>query len=492
MANGNPPHRAIPAAPIVGDDVVMQPSPLLEDDSAMVLSLPTYAETRDSGVEWLGDVPAHWEVRRIKDWLRVNQTVLPEDTDPDYEFHYIDIGAVQAGVLVGDPVRMRFGTSPSRARRVLRGGDTIVSTVRTYLKAVLHVPAGGDDLVASTGFAVLTPQAATEPAFVGSLCRSQPFTDFVMAQSVGVAYPAIAETRLSAVPVAIPPLEEQTAIVRFLDYVDRRIRQYIRAKEKLIAALEEQKQAVIHQAVTGQIDVRTGEPYPAYRESGLDWLPEVPKHWEVRPSRRVFRPRKELARSGDTQLSATQAYGVIAQAEYEAKIGRKVTKITRNLQQRRHVEVDDFVISMRSFQGGLERAWRSGCIRSSYIVLQAAVPLNVDYFGRLFKSRGYIAALQSTANFIRDGQDLSFENFARVHLPFPAPEEQHEIAEAIGRSVRQASSEIEISRRRISLLREYSVRLLADVVTGKLDVRGAAVALPEEEDPLGHSGRDVA
>ena len=161
----------------------------------------------------------------------------------------------------------------------------------------------------------------------------------------------------------LPPRPEQAAIVRFLDHADRRIRHYIRAKERLIALLEEQKKAFINEAVTGRIDVRTGQPYPAYRDAGVEWFGAVPAHWYVRRSKRVFRPRMELARPGDTQLSATQAYGVIAQIDYENKTGRKVTRILRHLDQRRHVEVDDFVISRRSFRGGLERAWRSVCIR---------------------------------------------------------------------------------------------------------------------------------
>ena len=112
-------------------------------------------------------------------------------------------------------------------------------------------------------------------------------------------------------------------------------------------------------------------------DSGVEWLGAVPAHWNVWRSKRALRPRTELARPDDIQLSATQAYGVIAQADYEERIGRKVTKILRHLDQRRHVETDDFVISMRSFQGGLERAWRSGCIRSSYIVLQAATGMSL-------------------------------------------------------------------------------------------------------------------
>ena len=310
----------------------------------MIPDLKPYPAMKTSGVLWLGDVPAHWEVRRLKSWLDVNEFVLSEDTDPEYTFEYLDIGSVATGRLTAKPERIRFGNSPSRARRVVRPGDTIVSTVRTYLKAVWHAEHPGDDLVASTGFAVLTPPRGAFPRFVSYFCQSDPFTNRVTAEAVGIAYPAIAETRLGTFEVCIPPYPEQAAIVRFLDHADQRIRRYLRAKQKLITLLEEQKQAIIHQAVTGQIDVRTGRPFPAYKPSGVEWLGEVPERWQVCRSKRMFRPRRELARPNDIQLSATQAYGVISQRRYEERVGRKVVRILRHLEKRRHVEVDDFVM----------------------------------------------------------------------------------------------------------------------------------------------------
>ena len=243
--------------------------------------LKPYPAYKDSGVEWLGEAPTHWEVRRLKTWLDVNELVLSEDTDPEYTFDYVDIGSVATGRLAATPERIRFGNSPSRARRVVRLGDTLVSTVRTYLKAVWHAEQPRADLIASTGFAVLTPRRRTSPKFVSYFCQSDPFTNRVTAESVGIAYPAVAETRLGAFEVCVPPFLEQEAIVRFLDHADRRIRRYTRAKEKLIGLLEEQKRAVIHEAVTGRIDVRTGQPYVAYKDSEVEWLGKVPTHWEV-------------------------------------------------------------------------------------------------------------------------------------------------------------------------------------------------------------------
>lgn len=156
-----------------------------------------------------------------------------------------------------------------------------------------------------------------------------------------------------------------------------------------------------------------------------------------------------------------------------------------HLEKRRHVEKDDFVISMRSFQGGLERAWSSGAIRSSYVVLKPGPYVDIDYFAYAFKSSGYIRALQATADFIRDGQDLTFENFRRVDLPLIPLEEQKSIAKWIADSVQQVNAERSKLTYEIELLREYRTRLITDVVTGQLDVHDAVASLPDEADEPG-------
>ena len=447
-------------------------------------TLKPYRDYKDSGVEWLGEVPAHWDVRqlgRVGRFFKGNGGTKEDDAEHGvpcirygdlYTYHRFFITESRACVA---PETAAATYTPVRYGDVLfaGSGETIDEIGKSAVSMIFGPACCGGDVI------IFRPSVAVEAGFLGyaTACRQAACQKACMGRGITVMH--IYASELKYMTVALPPLPEQAAIVRYLDHEDRRIQRYIRAKQKLIALLEEKKQALIHEAVTGRIDVRTGKPYPAYKDSGAEWLGHVPEHWEVRRSKRVFRPRAELARPGDIQLSATQAYGVIAQASYEEKIGRKVTKILRNLGQRRHVEVDDFVISMRSFQGGLERAWESGCIRSSYIVLQAATPLVVGYFGHLFKSVGYIAALQSTANFIRDGQDLNFENFCRVDVPFPPTEEQQQIAQALYRGTDHVGSMIERSRRQIESLREYRTRLIADVVTGKIDVRVEARGLSD-------------
>jgi type I restriction enzyme S subunit len=176
---------------------------------------------------------------------------------------------------------------------------------------------------------------------------------------------------------------------------------------------------------------------------------------------------------------------VIPQDEYESKVERRVVKIQFHLDKRKHVEIDDFVISMRSFQGGLERAWSAGCIRSSYIVLQPLREINADYYSYLFKSPRYISALQSTANFIRDGQDLNFDNFSMVDLPIIPLDEQKKIAAYIDNQAALINKAAELLQQQIDKLKEYKATLIDSTVTGKIRVPALVESsVPELADSL--------
>ena len=211
---------------------------------------------KPSGVEWLGHIPAHWAVRRLKDWVTINRSVLPETTDPDFVFQYIDIGSVSTGVLTKKPQKMRFAASPSRARRIVREGDTIISTVRTYLKAVWFAQETHDNLICSTGFAVLTPDERAVPKFVSYLVQSHPFIEQVTANSVGMAYPAIAESRLGSLHLSLPPLPEQEAIAEYLDKKITNIDTALNNTRREIELLQEYRIVLIADVVSGKVDVR--------------------------------------------------------------------------------------------------------------------------------------------------------------------------------------------------------------------------------------------
>lgn len=232
-------------------------------DHAVTRGLDSSVALKASGIEWLGEVPEHWEVKPLKRWVRLNARTLGQKTSPDFEFRYVDIGSVQTGRLVKEPERIRFEAAPSRARRVLRRGDTIISTVRTYLKAIWYVSEDADDLIASTGFAVLTPGKNVEPEYLGYVIQSSAFVNRVAANSIGIAYPAIAETVLGRFPVALPAtVDEQQAIVAHIKTESAPLDDAIARTEEEIKLIREYRDRLIADVVTGQVDVRGWEPGP--------------------------------------------------------------------------------------------------------------------------------------------------------------------------------------------------------------------------------------
>ena len=232
-------------------------------DHAVTRGLDSSVALKASGIEWVGEVPEHWEVKPLKRWVRLNARTLGQKTSPDFEFRYVDIGSVQTGRLVKEPERIRFEAAPSRARRVLRRGDTIISTVRTYLKAIWYVGEDADDLIASTGFAVLTPGSGVEPEYLGYVIQSSPYLNRVTANSIGIAYPAIAETVLGRFPVALPPtVDEQQAIVARIKTESAPLDDAIARTEEEIKLIREYRDRLIADVVTGQVDVRSWQPGP--------------------------------------------------------------------------------------------------------------------------------------------------------------------------------------------------------------------------------------
>ncbi|AIT79628.1 restriction endonuclease [Novosphingobium pentaromativorans US6-1] len=269
--------------------------------------------------------------------------------------------------------------------------------------------------------------------------------------------------------IVIEDVAKQSVIADYLDGETRRIDELIKKKTRFIALLREKRAAVIDHAVTKGID-RTVEMKP----SGVDWLGDIPVHWETIPPNVLFKESKERAHEGDQLMSATQKYGVIPLADFEALEQRQVTMAQTNLDKRKHVEVGDFVISMRSMDGGLERARGVGSVRSSYSVLKSGPEVDGRFFGYLLKSSLYIQALRLTTSFIRDGQDMNFSHFKKVRLPRIPMAEQSRIADNIEHETDRIDDLLEKTERSIALLKEKRAALITAAVTGKIDVKAAA------------------
>jgi len=235
-----------------------------------------YPEYKESGVNWLESIPNHWGVKPLKFQSSCNDEVINEKTNPDYKIEYIDIGSVSAVEGISKTEKMIFGNAPSRARRKVQDGDVIVSTVRTYLEAIAPIFNPPENMVVSTGFAVIRPKNSFHKGFASYCLRARGFIEEVVTRSVGVSYPAINATDLINIKIPFLPVYEQQKIANFLDHETVKIDTLIAKQEKLIELLKEKRQAVISHAVTRGLN-----PNAPMKDSGVEWLGEVPEHWKI-------------------------------------------------------------------------------------------------------------------------------------------------------------------------------------------------------------------
>ena len=209
-----------------------------------------YEKYKETGIEWIDEIPSNWDFKKIKYSATINDETLPETTDENYEINYVDISSIDKGKIASQEI-YRFIDAPSRARRKVKHGDVIVSTVRTYLKAIARIKKPEPNLIVSTGFAVVRP-IELHPDYLGNLVLSEYFIGEIISRSVGVSYPSINSSEIGEIKIPIPPQSEQTAIANYLDEKTTQIDKLISNKQKLIELLIEERTSFINEAVSGK------------------------------------------------------------------------------------------------------------------------------------------------------------------------------------------------------------------------------------------------
>ena len=387
---------------------------------------------------------------------------------------------------------MRFANAPSRARRIVRSGDTIVSTVRTYLKAVWFAEDVEDALICSTGFVVLTPGPGTAPKFVSYSVQSNGFIDRLTAGSVGIAYPAVAESRFRSFHVCVPPLTEQTAIVRYLDYVDRRIRRYIQSKERLIALLKEERQAVVSQAVTRGLD-----PGVPLKPSGISELDDVPAHWELMPLKRLGRFRSGSGFPIDEQGQQSLELPFFKVSDMNLPGNDRVMAIENNSVSHRTAGR----LGAPVFPAGTIVFPKVGgaLLTNKRRVVERPCCIDNNLMGCVVRHGNpqFVLLLLEhidLATIAKPGPvpAISEGEVRGIRTAVPPLFEQDAIVAHLDKATADIDTAIARARRHIELLHEYRACLIADVVTGKFDVREAAAKLPNTDSaPLDESEAPV-
>ncbi|NNU10758.1 restriction endonuclease subunit S [Vibrio parahaemolyticus] len=433
-----------------------------------------YPEYKDSGVEWLENIPSHWETKPLKHLCSFNDDVLAENTKKDYELCYVDIGSVSATDGISRVETMTYGSAPSRARRLVRDGDVIVSTVRTYLEAIAPINNPPSNMVVSTGFAVIRPNNKLYKGYAAYCLRANGFIKEVVARSVGVSYPAINASELVGIAVPSLPIQEQTQIANFLDCETAKIDTLIEKQQQLIKLLKEKRQAVISHAVTKGLN-----PQAPMKDSGVEWCDYIPEHWRIGKLGYFARVGNGATPSRENQsfwndgtigwLNSSKVNDVIiteaeqfitplalAQTSVQpVKANDLVIAITGEGQTRGRVAICQLEATINQHLASI-RIY-DDCLHHEFLFLW----LSANYERIRFESTG----AGSTKGAITCGD---IKSYPIVIAPLS---EQTEIINHIKLQNQHFSNLIAKADNQVQLLKERRTALISAAVTGKIDVR---------------------
>ena len=432
-----------------------------------------YEKYKESRIPWVDELPVAWEEFRLRylgalDAGGVDKKIN-EGESLYKSVHYMDVYRGSLRNIFDSPNYLIVSATPQkRDKCILRKGDVLFTTSSETPNDIGHSCVIGEDLNDTLfGYHLLRLRVTDKIDFQFRkyLFGANYLRTWFSYRAVGMTRYGISNIDFADARIMIPPIDEQKKISNYLDQKVSQIDDLIQNKQELIDLLKEQRISVICSAVTKGID-STAE----MKDSGNEWLGYIPSHWRVVPAKALFAQSKETRHETDVQLTASQKYGIISQEDYMERQNYKIVLADKGLENWKHVEPNDFIISLRSFQGGLEISYIPGCITWHYIVLKPKAGVEPEYFKWLFKSPRYIQALQLTANFIRDGQDLRFSNFVQVPLPLIPMDEQKDIAEYLNKETARIDSIIADMTEQIEKLKEYRQSVISEVVTGKVAV----------------------
>ena len=415
-------------------------------------------------------LPPSWVSKRLKYLATHNNEVLAESTDEQKEIDYIEISGVSLSRGIEEITRIAFGKAPSRARRKVRSGDILISTVRTYLRAIATVDEAPPNLIASTGFCVVRPNDDVDSGFVGWAVKSESFVSEIVARSIGVSYPAINASELVTIDMPLPPLDTQRRIARFLDEKMTQINTLIEKKRELLDRLAEKRQALITRAVTKGLN-----PDVPMKSSGIDWLGDIPAHWGVRRLKSV--------------TMQPLSYGANAAAEFDDPEWPRFVRITDvddmgrlrdetfcslpwDVAKGYLLQSNDILLARSGATVGksfiYQKSWGTSCYAGYLVRARISKMHEARFFYWFLNSIPYWEWVRS--NFIQSTiQNISADRYANLQIVYtPYKVEQCSIADFIESACAQIDSQREKITSSIECLDEYRSALITAAVTGKI------------------------
>jgi type I restriction enzyme, S subunit len=444
--------------------------------------LQAYPEYQDSGVDWLGDIPAHWDNLRIKHCAYVKGRVGwhgLSSSDRVKEGSYLVTGTdFRNGMINWEkcfhiPIE-KYDEDPYIQ---LQNGDLLITKDGSIGKLAIVQEMPGKATLNSGIFVVRPLNDAYISKFLYWVLESTVFEDYLVYASIGSTIQHLYQHTFNDFAFQIPPPAEQAAIVAFLDAAEKRFRRYIRAKQKLIKLLNEQKQAIIQQAVTRGLD-----PNVPMKDSGIEWLGEIPAHWEKKPGKYFYREIDTRSATGQEELlSVSHITGVTPRSQKNITMFKAASYVGSKI-----CEPGDLVINtMWAWMGAMGVSRQTGIVSPSYGVYR---PINHDDFlpdftDYLLRTQPYISEYICRSTGIRSSRlRLYPDEFLSIPIAKPSVEEQQAILDFLENETFIINQYLAHTEQEIDIIREYRTRLIADVVTGKVDVRGVAFEMPEDFD----------
>jgi len=453
----------------------------------MIADLKPYPAVKDSGVTWLGVVPEHWRVLP-------NRAVFAEVKErdrPDAVMLSVTItrGVIRQEALLQDSWKKDSSKLDKSAYKLVQPGDIAYNKMRAWQGAIGVSEYEG---IVSPAYVVQRPREGAAPRYLHYLLRTPAFAKEAERWSYGITSDmwSLRPEHFKMIYSCLPPLPEQLVIVRLLDHADRQIRRYIRAKQKLIKLLEEQKQAIIHRAVTRGLD-----PNVRLKPSGVEWLGDMPEHWEVVALKRVCRLLRDgthlpppRTTSGIPLLSVRNIIdGRFVRRDDDSLISEEAYRaLCRSFVPQEHdvlLAIVGATLGKVAIVGDMDRFHIQ---RSLAIFRPKAEELTFQFLSAYLCGAAFQRALWTTVAFSAQ-PGIYLSTLGDFSIALPPLREQDQIVRMLTDTVSDVSKAIATANKQIDLLREYRARLVADVVTGKLDVREAAARLPdevEESEPL--------
>lgn len=375
-----------------------------------------------------------------------NKTI---NNDFNGEILYVDISSVSQDVGIIKKTSMDISEAPSRAKKIVRNNDIIISNVRTYLKSIALVKNPEKNLVVSTGFSVFIPKKNCNPLFLNYLLKNDSFHNEVIKKSKGVSYPAINTSELLDINLNID-LENQDKIASFLDENCEKIKTEISLLEKKSKLLEEYKQSLIFETVTKGLDKNA-----KMKDSGVDWIGEIPEHWNVKKLKSIVKTlSKSNIPSGDSEDGSFKFY----------VSGRKIKSIDKYNLSQKAILLPTGGTFMVHFNDDEKSAYSTDVLP----IVSSKKNLDIKYlYYYLYSLEKYFHEKLFYGTGLKH---LNRKGLLSEIIYLPHISEQKKITDFLNIETLKIENNINLINRKIELLKEYKQSLIHEAVTGQLEI----------------------